>query len=145
MLARGDRLAEFRLTEALPSAELRLDDPLNTIWIGDEPWNYDTVDTTNPEVMLTIRSGNSSTEKFAVLDLIGCGEPSFMITHDAASEGSISFTQTEALADEQCELTRNQMLSLEAMTRADYFVVAPWGVQLWDGSQALAVFANEEE
>ena len=146
VLASGDRLAEFKLVEPLPVTELSLDAPLNTIWTGDGPASYDTVDTTNPEVTLTIWPGTDSpTAKNALLNLVGCSEHSFAVTHAAASEGSISFSEIDVVGALDCEPTRNQTLSLEAMTRADYFVMTPWGIQMWDGPQALAVFANEEE
>ena len=145
VLTNGVVVVEFERTETTPAATLRnVSAPLHTIWNSDDFWDYDNPSTKNPETTLTFVIDEEHTD-IAVLVAAPCGEFDFKATFEDGTEGTISFEALDSASTNTtaCIPSANAANALEALARADYFLAAYGGIQLWDGPTPLAIFADE--
>lgn len=142
MLTNGVVVVEFEFAEAMPAGRLQdVSASLDTIWTGDEVWDYDNFTTENSPASLTFVRNNDGAD-VAVLNVTGCGDFVFTATFEDIAEGPITFARDADVAA-PCEPTGAAASALEALARANYFAAAYDGVLLWDGPTPVATFADE--
>lgn len=138
VLANNGALVEFELTEAAPTTPVvGLSAPLNAIWKSATLHDYESFYSDGAGIEITF------SESRVLLEVHGCDTAlEFVASYGDPSEGSISLERTGD-PNPPCELTQNSELTLEAITRADYFVSGGGGVIFWEGPNPLASFGEE--